>query len=163
MYMNSKTFELSEQEDNDCIKIEELIALTISLLNKKGYYTKYCCSGHYDKEIDEYGVEGEDIEDISENELCQVLPYDCGSYKISWLSSVESCHIRFNEDVILPNIPDEFQSSGHDVYHMIIFYNGLIRRSDDDIKNEVIRVNKKLYEWAKLLPDLSFEEKSRMI
>ena len=32
------------------VHLDELIAPTVIELNKKGYYTKYCCSGHwYDK------------------------------------------------------------------------------------------------------------------
>ena len=41
-YINSETFEIM----NNIIEVDEAIAETISILNKKGYYTKYCCSGH---------------------------------------------------------------------------------------------------------------------
>lgn len=30
------------------IELDPNIAETISILNKKGYYTKYCCEGHYE-------------------------------------------------------------------------------------------------------------------
>lgn len=33
--------------DGDVVELDELIAPTIILLNLKGYYTKYCCSGHW--------------------------------------------------------------------------------------------------------------------
>ena len=41
-YINSKTFEIID----DVFEVDEDIAEAISILNKKGYYTKYCCSGH---------------------------------------------------------------------------------------------------------------------
>lgn len=33
------------------IEVDELILLTIKILNQKGYYTKFCCSGHSYHEI----------------------------------------------------------------------------------------------------------------
>ena len=41
-YLNSNTFEIV----NDIFEVDKLIAETISILNKKGYHTLYCCSGH---------------------------------------------------------------------------------------------------------------------
>jgi len=32
----------------DCFEVDDMIAPVISKLNKKGYYTLYCCSGHDD-------------------------------------------------------------------------------------------------------------------
>lgn len=33
----------------DVVKLDEMIAPSIILLNQKGYFTKYCCSGHWYK------------------------------------------------------------------------------------------------------------------
>lgn len=41
-YLNGNTFEIV----NDIFEVDDLIAETISILNKKGYHTLYCCSGH---------------------------------------------------------------------------------------------------------------------
>lgn len=32
------------------IEVDDLLIPTIITLNKKGYYTKFCCSGHYDSQ-----------------------------------------------------------------------------------------------------------------
>lgn len=50
-YMNLETYDvfntLSKNVETDkFVEIDELIAPIISLLNKKGYKTQYCCSGH---------------------------------------------------------------------------------------------------------------------
>ncbi len=42
------------EEENDYIEIDELIAPAIILLNKKGYITEFCCSGHL-YPTEEYG------------------------------------------------------------------------------------------------------------
>ena len=41
-YLNNNTFEIV----NDIFEVDDLIGKTISILNKKGYHTLYCCSGH---------------------------------------------------------------------------------------------------------------------
>ena len=41
-YIDKKTFEIVD----NVFEVDEDIADIISILNKKGYYTKFCCSGH---------------------------------------------------------------------------------------------------------------------
>lgn len=33
--------------DGELVEIDELMIPTIQILNQKGYFTEYCCSGHY--------------------------------------------------------------------------------------------------------------------
>ena len=49
MYMNVKTYDLSSTPDNNRVEIDDLIAPAIQELNKRGYRTSACCSGHIDK------------------------------------------------------------------------------------------------------------------
>ena len=67
VYMCLKCFEvydkekvIADQNFNICpksncvgqlIEVDELMLPTIKILNQKGYYTKYCCSGHYYHQI----------------------------------------------------------------------------------------------------------------
>ena len=37
--------------EGDVVEVDELIILPIKLLNEKGYFTEFCCSGHYFKAI----------------------------------------------------------------------------------------------------------------
>lgn len=41
-YLNSNTFEII----NNVFEVDDLMGETISILNRKGYHTLYCCSGH---------------------------------------------------------------------------------------------------------------------
>ena len=52
MYMDEKTFELSAEPMEHGVKIDDLIAPTIQILNLKGYRTAWCCSGHVRKSFD---------------------------------------------------------------------------------------------------------------
>ena len=52
MYIDTKNHDLYYHIDDDrinapLVEIDELIAPIISILNKKGYKTEYCCSGHF--------------------------------------------------------------------------------------------------------------------
>lgn len=46
MYMNEKTFELSDMPMEHGVQVDDLIAEAIQTLNLKGYRTAWCCSGH---------------------------------------------------------------------------------------------------------------------
>jgi len=50
--MNSKTYELCQYPDSGHVKLDDLIAPTIQLLNLKNYITSACCSGHADRDPD---------------------------------------------------------------------------------------------------------------
>ena len=50
-YMNCKTFEIymevqDEKTPNDWFFVDDMIAPSIQLLNRKGYTTAFCCAGH---------------------------------------------------------------------------------------------------------------------
>ena len=51
-YMNMTTYEISDYaprcNENGFCEIDDNIADAIAMLNKKGYYTAFCCSGHMD-------------------------------------------------------------------------------------------------------------------
>ena len=49
MYMNVKTYDLSFAPDNNLVEIDDLIAPAIQNLNRRGYYTSACCSGHIEE------------------------------------------------------------------------------------------------------------------
>jgi len=48
-YMHKKTFDIERdrhEPDENYFEVDELIALPIQILNRKGYFTQACCSGH---------------------------------------------------------------------------------------------------------------------
>lgn len=61
MYICSKCFDVvgwkchkcKGTHHEDCFPIDSQIALAISILNKKGYKTKYCCEGHASEDTNE--------------------------------------------------------------------------------------------------------------
>ena len=59
-YIDSKTFEIND----DIFEVDEAIAESIVLLNKKGYKTLFCCSGHNDKEIHKFKTTNENFNEM---------------------------------------------------------------------------------------------------
>ena len=48
-YLHSKTFDIIEadmRDDPEYFAVDDLLALAIQVLNRKGYYTWVCCEGH---------------------------------------------------------------------------------------------------------------------
>jgi hypothetical protein len=108
------------------IHIDDLIAPAIQILNRKGYTTEGCCSGHLFFSTD-----------INEK------PKNLRSY------------INFEEGISLPSIPHGFvwiksTCIAYD-YNIPYKYNVNARF---EILREQLEVMEKLYNWALKLPDL---------
>jgi hypothetical protein len=50
MYISEDSFEILENPCENSFEVDDLIAPAISLLNKRGYVTAWCCSGHAEHE-----------------------------------------------------------------------------------------------------------------
>ena len=112
-------------EISHVIEIDELILPTISELNKKGYYTEFCCSGHA-------------LDSLIDNE------------------SINNLYIMFNNNSFPPTVP---YMSGLDVEKTSFstIYRYIFTKEDDyyTTMEQVLRVNKAFYKWAKNLPERS--------
>jgi len=48
MFINNDTYKIEMTSSGNSFEVDDLIAPAISILNKKGYRTAFCCSGHVD-------------------------------------------------------------------------------------------------------------------
>ena len=48
MYINYDDYGISKDPVENGFEVDDLVAPAISILNKKGYRTAFCCSGHVD-------------------------------------------------------------------------------------------------------------------
>ncbi len=80
-YININTYdilEVPEKDDlDDYFECDEFIAPIISLLNKKGYKTKFCCEGHlYDDAFTSQFAPLEDNEVPNENNILGYISHE---------------------------------------------------------------------------------------
>lgn len=108
-------------------EVDEMIAPIISLLNKKGYKTKYCCSGHLNEVI----------------------------YKDS-STPHNDCYIMFANKNKFKNIkmPENFvvEYEGYDDKKSLLIYKLYESEQEFERYIEIYETMKSLYEWVVKLP-----------
>ena len=134
--INKKDFSIMDHvlmskfiDNNDYFECDDLIAPAIALLNKKGYRTKFCCSGHpypsiesymtecmthdaimnsidyfkadkiRDRLLNEFGYTEKDLNKLKLNELY------CVVFKNEYYPKL---YVVFEERYEFPNLPDIF-------------------------------------------------------
>ena len=154
-YINKETFEIVD----NVFEVDEDIAQTISILNKKGYYTKYCCSGHAkDPRLYElYNVKNND--DFEFKDLGYIVNQEKSNYDIIMPSIYTSIYIMFESNYAFDNLPEGFSKVVNDniddyvISKEIDYYNDEKRKDWNDIDKEIKDSNNKLLRWAISLPN----------
>ena len=146
-YINAKTFEITDE----VFEVDEDIATTISLLNKKGYYTKYSCTGHVK---DPRLYELYKLENVGE---FKSLGYIVDDNNILMPYTYTSVYIMFDNNYNFNNLPEGFYVSDDDncIISCEIYYydSNLKRKSANIIDEEIKTANTKLLKWANDLPN----------
>ena len=160
-FIDSESFELIP--DSKIIEVDDDIAEAISILNKKGYKTEYCCSGHissneyYSMICDKCFLNEEKLkEDYIEYYICDVTDK---RFKIIYPRTVTSIYIKFAEDYKFKNLPPGFEKiktfdeeNFDTIEHIIDYYRDNKVRDNKDVYNEIKEYNKLLLDWVKKLP-----------
>ena len=149
-YLNSETFEIMD----NVFGVDESIAETISMLNKKGYYTKYCCSGHTrDPRLYEmYNVKNN--EDFELKSLGYVVNENMDSYNILMPYTFTAIYIMFEKAHNFNNLPNNFKQNNNTIELIIDYYIKDKRKNWREIEREIDEANKILLEWVISLPDV---------
>ena len=146
-YMHKETFVISHSinsvsNPDDYFEIDDMIALTVQLLNRKGYLTTHCCSGHMFPDL------------ASINNLYE------DSYN-------DDCYISFVEGISLPKLPPEFYISSisfstDDKFAFPNKHLTICKDYDTDDARETMRcifeTMEQLYEWVLTLPEFSHKD-----
>ena len=144
VYIHKETFDIIQWSnipnllDDEYFEVDDFIALPIQELNRKGYTTKYSCTGHPFKGLVHlYFIDDED--DKEKCALAEIVP-DAKSY------------IAFKQGIILPTIPEGFYVDEEDEDFTI--------RADDELEVYVYNFfqksldqMRKLFSWAVGLPE----------
>lgn len=154
-YIDKTTFEIVD----NVFEVDEDIALAISILNKKGYYTKFCCSGHAkDPRLYElYNVNNDD--NFEFKSLGYIVNQSDVSYDIVMPFMYTMVYIMFDVDYNFDKLPEGFNKiddnnvSDYVISKKIYYYNDGKRKSWNDIDKEIKEANDKLLEWVVSLSD----------
>ncbi len=137
-YMHHKTFEIymevqDEKTPNEWFFVDDMIAPTIQLLNRKGYTTEWCCAGHpFIGCMNVHPQSG--------------VEYKCENFFARQL------YVSFAEGVIsLPPLPDGFYTTTYGGT-ICIRYDYLPYEDAYVFMATALEANKRLYEWVLSLP-----------
>lgn len=150
--LNSKTFDIEERED--IIPVDEQLSKTISILNKKGYYTEIFSRARISKPF----LIGAIIYDLVEEEMLEINDRTKDKIKnIIKQYDYESTLIIFKEEYKFNNLP-----KGYKLIGKVLSYNLSTLKQNDDIKiKTLLELDKEhnsslklLEEWANKLSNI---------
>lgn len=148
-YINNNIYEII----NNVFEVDDLMGETISILNKKGYHTLYCCSGHVKDHrlYEKYHLHKDELDGIydyhiinEEDDYVDVLI----PYQNTFL------YIMFDK-IYDFKLPKDFKWVDEQTIYSyeISYYEDNKKRNSNDIQKEIESVNKELLYWTLSLPD----------
>lgn len=144
--INAKTFEIEEKK---YISVENPLAKTISILNKKGYYTEACNKAKISKPF----LIGTIFQRLTEEHLLEVTPKD-KIKKIMEEVDCEETFIIFKEKYSFDTLPKNYK-----IINKSLVYDLSILKDSDNIEtktllelDEELKISlQSLEDWAKNL------------
>ena len=110
--INATTFEITEIENSYIVS--KKLGKTISILNKKGYYTESCCKAALSKPL----IISDIIHNLIEEKLIEVNEYTTEKIrKTIDMCDCESTIIIFKKNYEFKNLPKGFKLIGKDLYY----------------------------------------------
>ena len=178
-FINMNDFSIvSNVEDKTILdqyfECDDLIAPAISLLNKKGYKTTFCCSGHPFSNINvgllEDEPKKEDFQEIGdiiriENtyEYLQKIKYNddiektSKEYPYCVISNNVFCdimYVAFEEEYFFPDLPGNAYIDDGNIYWEL----DETAKEGFELVTKIYEMNKIFYEWVENLDDLTNKE-----
>lgn len=141
------------------IIIDSFIADTINILNKKGYKTKYSCSGHYYEPrkllFRCYNIDL--LEEIKKDSLCEIVEFNENDFTYWDEREITQIYIMFEGIYEFKNMPEGFiLEDGNLISHQIEFFDKENKRKKpNEIMDEIKKYNEILKNWASNLPKIN--------
>ncbi len=120
---------------DDFIEVDELIAVPVQILNRKGYKTACCCAGHAPNHMFPWP-------EIKDDRIV-VVDYDVVPY-------CAETYITFFETYGFPFLPEGFSQQKNRIYKQ---YDKSQENAEWEILLAIMESAKALHDWAMALPD----------
>lgn len=132
----------NEEYDSNYMFCDPLIVPTVMMLRDKGYKTVGSCSGHFDNIfVQDYGIYPEEPDYNSNSTWVVLLKETPIPYFPEGVEDPEKdLPVEYQSPYISINLPNPVKKE-----------NGLYK-SSNEIKDEILKSNKKMLEWANSLP-----------
>lgn len=171
-YISTDNYEIIENPN--FFEVDEEIAETISILNKKGYITLFSCAGHNNKSCYKASASIDMLEDSKKRFNVYIGKINKNTFDYYSDAEITSIYIKFNKHYIFSKLPEGFEYEaaedaekqfkeyqlkansnivfGDTISKTIYFFKDNIRLSDEYIEKEIKNANKILFDWANKLP-----------
>lgn len=167
-FIDMNTFDVVD----NVFEVDDDIAETISILNKKGYRTTYCCSGHVDPEISSFIYIPKEHYEKMKGMLNNIVVFgeqirNGREYYVAFYGlNFPELYISFAEEYDFPTIPEGFDFDGERIMKEFSFeiepwkieVDGIVSKmnpgklvSEEEAEAQIKRANLELLEWAKSL------------
>ncbi len=156
-HIDTRTWEIwndncEEGFEENSFEVDEVIAPLIQLLNKKGYVTRFCCSGHPGKSLNEAKL----LNEVEDPWKCifntkNVIPNEDGTTTIYFEKSDDDFYISFADGISWDTdmqLPDGCYLENETVLryeYKATDYFAMLR--------ERLEITLKLMAWAEALPN----------
>lgn len=151
-FINKQTWKIcnyysrSNYDENEHFEVDEAIALAISELNKKGYKTSFCCSGHIFDDLSELTMFPGAHATI--NGVFYEVAEDSESKEYDFIQSNGNCYICFDTYYDFSNYPKEFECNHNDENRTILEKDYVSKAGTLERSFEIIETMSDLYKWV---------------
>lgn len=166
-YINYKSFDIEDKSTELNFEVDEMMAETISILNKKGYYTNASCAGHLEYDPIKFNLpakEFKEFEKEASKSKYKILKQNDNEFLIEADVLGKNIYISFlnaKNITLIPKNPKYTKTDKVMKYLLYLVDENDNYREKDDVLNEIKEVNLTLLNWAKDLPDLLEDKKKK--
>jgi hypothetical protein len=173
-YISTNNYEVIENPN--FFDVDEQIAETISILNKKGYKTLFSCAGHNINGCYTVTTDISLLEEAKKDSLIHIGKINENNFEYYHDNEITSTYIKFIQHYNFETLPDGFNYEsaddskkkiseieisketvilGDSISKTIYYFENDIRKEDEIIEAEIKETNDILLKWAKKLPSIN--------
>ena len=175
-YISTENFEIIENPN--FFEVDEEIAETISILNKKGYKTRYCCAGHIEDDCYKVKLPIYLLDEVKSKNMSRIAKIEknffwyYGGNRAGtgvYISFIEHYNFKSLPNGFMYETADEFREKvknypiseedkkelvyGDRVSKIIDYIENNKRIDEEIVETQIKESNEILLNWAKSLPD----------